>query len=107
MKATAQKSTHATPASLQAKPVRPFFAKAGGGDYFAPAPISVQTKLAVNKPGDKYEVEADHMAAKVMRMSGSGRQKREKELESQPEKKLQKKRISVNSIVGTTYSATR
>jgi hypothetical protein len=91
MKATAEKSTHVTPASLQVKPARPFFPKAGGGDYFAPAHLPVQTKLAVSKPGDKYEAEADHMAGKVMRMSGSGKQKRENELESQPEKKLQRK----------------
>lgn len=91
MKATAEKQTHTTPASLQTKPAQPFFTKAGGGNFFAPAPFSVQTKLAVNKPGDKYEVEADQMAAKVMRMSGSGRQKREKELESQPVKRLQRK----------------
>jgi hypothetical protein len=89
MKATAEKSTHTTPASLMAKPAQPFFSKGGEGNFFAPAPV--QTKLAVNTPGDRYEVEADQMAAKVMRMSGSGRQKREKELESQPVKRLQRK----------------
>ncbi len=91
MKATAEKQTHTTPASLQTKPVQPFFTKAGGGDFFAPAPPSVQTKLAVNTPGDKYEVEADHMADKVMRMSGTGRLTPQKDLESQPEKKLLRK----------------
>lgn len=88
MKATAEKSTHTTPAGLMAKPAQPFFSKGGEGNFFSPAPV--QTKLAVNTPGDKYEVEADQMAAKVMRMSGSGRQKREKELESQPVKRLQR-----------------
>src|SRR4028119_2422092 len=32
---------------------------------------SVQTKLTVGKPGDKYEQEADSMAAKVMTMPDS------------------------------------
>jgi len=95
MKAAAEKSTHTTPAQLQTKPARPFFSKAGSGDFFAPvnnsAPPSIQTKLAVNIPGDKYEVEADHMANKVMRMSLSGKRGGEKELESQPERRLQRK----------------
>jgi hypothetical protein len=30
--------------------------------------VYVQTKLAVNAPGDEYEQEADAMADKVMRM---------------------------------------
>ena len=34
----------------------------------APAPITIQPKLAVNTPGDVYEQEADHIAEQVMRM---------------------------------------
>jgi hypothetical protein len=33
---------------------------------------SIQTKLTVGAPGDKYEQEADSMAAKVMTMPDSG-----------------------------------
>ena len=33
-----------------------------------PAAGAIQTKLAINKPGDKYEQEADRVADKVMRM---------------------------------------
>jgi len=58
MKTSADKSstTTSTPATKAAS--RPFFSKAGGGDYFTPA---VQMKMAVSKPGDKLE----HEAAKV------------------------------------------
>ena len=35
----------------------------------APAPITIQAKLAINTPGDAYEQEADHVAEQVMRMS--------------------------------------
>ncbi len=34
----------------------------------APAARAIQTKLAINKPGDEYEQEADQTADKVMRM---------------------------------------
>lgn len=34
----------------------------------SPAPAGVQTKLAVSRPSDRYEQEADHVAKKVMRM---------------------------------------
>ena len=34
----------------------------------APAPITIQPKLAINTPGDIYEQEADHVAEQVMRM---------------------------------------
>jgi hypothetical protein len=33
------------------------------------APTFIETKLAINKPGDEYEQEADAMANKVMRMT--------------------------------------
>ena len=34
-----------------------------------PAAGALQTKLSINKPGDEYEQEADHLADQVMRMS--------------------------------------
>ena len=34
----------------------------------APAPRPIQTKLAVNEPGDEFEREADRLSAQVMRM---------------------------------------
>ena len=71
---------------------QPFFAKAGGGNFFAPvnraAAPSVQMKMAVNKPGDKFEQEADKMAGKVMRMPTPASPEK---LQRQEEDKLQKK----------------
>ena len=102
MKATADKSSHAhsTSATLKTKPVQPFFGKAGG-DFFAPAGqtalSSVQTKLAVNTPGDKYEVEADHMADKVMRMSVTGKHGHKKDLETLPKNSIQRKESNTTS----------
>jgi len=76
MKTTAEKSVHTTPAAVHQKQTRPFFAGEGGERFFAPvkqtAPSSVQAKLNVNKPGDKYEQEADSTAEKVMRMPAVG-----------------------------------
>ncbi len=68
---------------------RPFFIKAGGGDFFAPA---VQMKMAVSKPGDKLEQEADRMADKVMRMPSpvSPTPGKEEKLQRTPDEKLQK-----------------
>lgn len=101
MKATAEKSssTTATRSAIQAKP---FFSKAGGGDFFAPG---VQAKLKVGQPGDKLEVEADRMADNVMRMPEPVREpvqqgvvssisrKEEEKLQrtAQPDEKLQRK----------------
>ncbi|MCU0348063.1 MAG: DUF4157 domain-containing protein, partial [Saprospiraceae bacterium] len=61
MKTSAEKST----TTAKHSSASPFFAKAGGGDFFAPA---IQTKLKVGQPGDKLEQEADRMADRVMRM---------------------------------------
>ena len=63
-KATAEKTTSATVSRAQA-PKRPFFSRAGGGDFFPP----VQAKMTVNPAGDKFEQEADRTADKVMRMA--------------------------------------
>ncbi len=61
MKTSAEKSSSAAKSTTAS----PFFAKAGGGDFFAPA---IQTKLKVGQPGDKLEQEADRTADRVMRM---------------------------------------
>lgn len=93
MKTTAEKSVHTTPAADHQKQTQPFFARAGGERFFAPvkqtAPSSVQTKLNVNKPGDKFEQEADSTAEKVMRMSSVGSM--ETKLSSDDEKKIRRK----------------
>jgi hypothetical protein len=36
--------------------------------FRAPAPVTIQPKLAINTPGDVYEQEAEHVAEQVMRM---------------------------------------
>ncbi len=87
MKTSAEKSSVTTSKTAIQTANQPFFAKAGGGDFFAPA---IQMKMAVNKPGDKFEQEADLMADKVMRMPAPVSGKDEK-LQRAPEEKLQKK----------------
>jgi hypothetical protein len=37
----------------------------------SPSVVGIQTKLAINKPGDEYEQEADRVADQVMRMPES------------------------------------
>lgn len=90
MKATAEKSSTTTSTPATQTSSQPFFAKAGGGNFFEPkataATPPVQMKLTVNKPGDKFEQEADHMADKVMRMPAP-----DEKLQRQPDDKLQKK----------------
>ena len=92
MKAAAEKSptTTSTPATRTSS--QPFFAKAGGGNFFEPATATgtppVQLKLTVNKPGDKFEQEADRMADKVMRMPAPTAP--EEKLQRAPDDKLQK-----------------
>lgn len=72
MKASAEKTGSTT--STRHASQQPFFPKAGGGTFFPAiqrAPSScpaIQLKLAVNRPGDKLEREADSMAERVMRM---------------------------------------
>src|SRR5665648_323474 len=97
MKATAEKSSHTTSTAEHQKSSQPFFAKAGGGDFFTPvrnssAP-SVQSKLTVNKPGDKFEEEADKMADKVMRMPAPAPPEKEEKVQraTLPEDKVPKK----------------
>ena len=91
MKSTAEKSSTTTSTTVTQASNQPFFAKAGGGNFFAPATHAapaVQLKLAVNKPGDKFEQEADKMADKVMRMPAPAK---EEKPQRQPEEKVQKK----------------
>ena len=93
MKSTAEKSVHTTPAADHQKPAQPFFTRAEGERFFAPvkqtSSSSIQTKLNVNKPGDKYEQEADSTAERVMRMSNAG--VKEITSSSHEDKKIQRK----------------
>ena len=50
----------------------PFIAKAGRDSFVTPSREKLQTKMTVNKPGDRFEQEADAMADKVMRMPAPG-----------------------------------
>lgn len=103
MKATAEKST-ATKASTTHNVAKPFFAKSGGGDFFAPvkrgSPSIIQTKLTVNKPGDKYEQEADSMAEKVMRMPAEKKKETGKMTGPLKENYLQRKESEETSASG-------
>ncbi len=91
MKSIAKKSSSTTSTTWSNK--QPFFAKAGGGDFFAPAARTsvpaVQTKMTVNQPGDKFEQEADKTASKVMRMPSAPAPEKKDRLQRQ-EEKLQK-----------------
>jgi hypothetical protein len=76
-----------------------------------PTAGGIQTKLAINKPGDEYEQEADRVAEQVMRMPkpgfqrtcawGGGCPKCQADLLSQPYKRLQTKRSYVENTDGT------
>ncbi|MES2734069.1 MAG: DUF4157 domain-containing protein [Bacteroidota bacterium] len=93
MKTGSEKSSTTTSATATQATSQPFFAKAGGGDFFAPvtetASPAVQMKMTVNQPGDKFEQEADTMASKVMRMPAPTA--KEQPLQRQADDKLQKK----------------
>jgi len=95
MKAANAKKSSTTSRTATQVANQPFFAKAGGGDFFAPvnraAVPSVQMKMAVNKPGDKFEQEADKMAGKVMRMPTPAASAPEEKVQRQEDDKLQKK----------------
>ncbi|OQZ04846.1 MAG: hypothetical protein B6D34_01045 [Candidatus Brocadia sp. UTAMX1] len=93
MKTGAEKSSTTTSAAATRTANRPFFSKTGEGGFFTPqrstiAPF-VQMKMAVNKPGDKLEQEADKMAGKVMRMPSPA--STEKKNLGQTDEKLQNK----------------
>lgn len=93
MKTSAEKSSSTTSTTARQTSSQPFFAKAGEGSFFAPATIvpAVQLKMTVNKPGDKFEQEADKMADRVMRMPAPAAPIKEEKLQRQPADKLQKK----------------
>lgn len=80
--ATAEKASTTASATRSDAARQPFVARAGGGDFVP----RVQAKMTVNKPGDKFEQEADKTADKVMRMAAPGADK----LQRQAEDKVQK-----------------
>jgi len=82
MKATAEKATTTASATRSDAARQPFLTRPGGGEFFP----RVQTKMTVNRPGDKFEQEADKTADKVMRMATPGADK----LQPQGESKVQK-----------------
>jgi hypothetical protein len=82
VKAAAEKTSTTASATRSDGVRQPFIARAGGGDFVP----RVQTKMTVNKPGDKFEQEADKTADKVMRMATPGADK----LQRQAEDKVQK-----------------
>jgi len=68
------KEQEKSPESLQMQPLEEIQAKSSEGEKpekEEPNNSSIQTKLTVGAPGDKYEQEADSMAAKVMTMPDS------------------------------------
>jgi len=91
MKAGAEKSSSTTQATANKTSPSPFFAKQGESAFFSPARPSVQAKMTVGKPGDKFEQEADRMAGKVMRMSAPAATGKDDKLRRQPDDKLRKK----------------
>lgn len=99
MKSSTEKTSTTTSTTAAQSAEKPFFEKAGGGDFFKPgagkAP-AVQAKMTVNKPGDKFEQEADKMADKVMRMPAPGKDEKiqrapEEKIQRAPEEKIQKR----------------
>ncbi len=103
MKASAEKSS-TTSAAAEAKAVsQPFFAKVSSEDHFF-SPVTrrsvatVQMKMAVNKPGDKLEQEADKMADKVMRMPTPASPVKQEKLQRQADEKLQKAALPEDKV---------
>ena len=87
VKATAEKTTSSTASTPASALKQPFVMPMGGGGFIP----RVQAKMTVNKPGDKFEQEADKTADKVMRMAAppvtAGPEKRQR----QPGDKLQRR----------------
>jgi hypothetical protein len=95
MKATAEKSSKTTSATVTQAARQSFFAKAAkGGNFFPPvartATPTLQMKLAVSKPGDKFEQEADKMADRVMRLPTPASTEKEERLQRQADDRLQR-----------------
>jgi hypothetical protein len=87
MKSSSEKSSTTTPSTAHTSSSQPFFGKAGGGSFFESTTTLpfVQAKMTVNKPGDKFEQEADRTADRVMRMP-------------KPEEKIQKAELKDEKI---------
>jgi hypothetical protein len=95
MKSGPEKSSvTASATAIQAKSL-PFFPKAGEGNFFAPVTRSdtVRMKMTVNKPGDKFEQQADNMASRVTQMPEKKVQK-----ETLPEEKVQKETLPEEKV---------
>jgi len=127
MKATAEKSSSTTSKTATQTVHQPFFARVGEGGFFAPITGSavppVQLKMAVNKPGDRFEQEADRMADRVLRMPAATLPLKDEKLQRQtgdkfqkkeddgiqkapaPEERLQRKGDGVPAVAASTQSA--
>ncbi|MGB4850375.1 MAG: DUF4157 domain-containing protein [Saprospiraceae bacterium] len=96
-KSTVTSSTTSTPAVAD----RPFFEKADGGNFFGPvnktSTPSVQMKLTVNQPGDKFEQEADQMANRVLQ-EPTPLVKNDKMLPASSGSKIQKKALNEEKV---------
>jgi len=93
MKSAAEKSS-ATSTTVTQPAQQPFIARAGRGDFLAPAQAAapaVQMKMEVNKPGDKFEQEADKMADNVIRMPTPPVRAKDDKLPRPGQDRLQKK----------------
>jgi len=96
LKSSSEKSSAPTSTPATQAVEKPFFPKAGEGDFFKPAGSgapAVQAKMTVNKPGDKFEQEADKMADKVMRMPdpAPATTSKEEKIQRAPDEKVQKR----------------
>ncbi|MEB4593422.1 DUF4157 domain-containing protein, partial [Candidatus Thiothrix sp. Deng01] len=90
MKTHAHKTSRTASRTATQTASQPFFSKASDG-FFSPAQPAIQTKMTVNKPGDKFEQEADKMADKVMRMASPPAPTKDDKLQkAEPEQKIQK-----------------
>src|SRR6266699_3677208 len=96
MRSGAERSSATTSATVTQSAHGSFIARRASKDSFiAPtrqtAAPAVQAKMEVNKPGDKFEQEADRIAEKVVRMPAPPRAGKDDRLQRQPQEKLQKK----------------
>jgi Domain of unknown function (DUF4157) len=70
----------------------------GANPALAPI-LPIQAKLTVGKPGDKYEQEADSMAAQVMAMPESGQIQREELSEEEEEVQMKPLGVTISPLV--------
>jgi hypothetical protein len=94
MKTSAERSSRTASSTVTQAAQRSFIARKGSESFFAPvrgaAASGVQAKMTVNKPGDKFEQEADKTADKVMRMPAPPAAAKDEKLQRAPEDKLQR-----------------